>query len=248
MKQRGAIAEHAERATLEKQHLAGSNEWKEWGFIAGVIEVWLRKRDENPTAENGLTWAEYRKLLSIEPEECAWKDAFLASLVEGGLLGTPNEITLEETKKIIFMQRGEETKWRDELAKQKSPRSPETVAGRNPGKATETTPDQHRARVRVRKSYISPSREGTVTVSAHVEPELKDALKKKFEQSGYDNFNDFLSAGLQSIVEKEPARELKPSAELAAAALEQSRNLEKTISRLTQDLSRATLETPSRSR
>lgn len=85
-------------------------------------------------------------------------------------------------------------------------------------------------------------------MSAHVEPELKDALKKKFEQSGFDNFNEFLSASLHSIVEKEPTRELKPSAELAAAALEQTHTLEQTIRRLTQDLSRATLKTPSRSR
>lgn len=93
-----------------------------------------------------------------------------------------------------------------------------------------------RTRVRERKSYISPAREDTVTIAAHAAPELKEALKKKFEQSGFEHFNDFLVASLQRIV-AEPATELKPTTELAETALTQSRELQKTISRLTQDLS-----------
>ena len=92
---------------------------------------------------------------------------------------------------------------------------------------------------RSRTSYVSPSREGTVTIAAHVDPELKNALKKKFEQSGFEHFNDFLTAGLQRLTQ-EPLTELKPSTELAEAALLQSRDLQKTISLLTQDLSRHT--------
>lgn len=100
-----------------------------------------------------------------------------------------------------------------------------------------------RTRVRERKSYISPAREDTVTIAAHAAPELKEALKKKFEQSGFEHFNDFLVASLQRVV-AEPAAELKPTTELAETALHQSRELQKTISRLTQDLSTR----PSRSR
>lgn len=181
-----------------------------------------------------LSEEDLQRLSKLSHKEVQSKGYYFNLLVYDGLFPRRGELTEKELSKFLFMTEEEKPAWEAKLAEIKAQR--------------EEQPAQHRTRVRVRKSYVSPSREGTVTVSAHVEPELKDALKKKFEQSGYDNFNDFLSASLQSIVEKEPARELKPSAELAATALEQSRNLEKTISRLTQDLSRATLDTPSRSR
>ena len=219
-------------------------------YWMSLLEKVIRFRKENSEArgEVWLTEAEFEKFLNMPSKEREWRNALLLSLFEEKVLPSPNHLIRSEILEFISMQEDEQLQWRDKLNKRKSTSTQEVLAERNLDKVTDTTPPQHRTRVRVRKSYVSPSREGTVTVSAHVEPELKDALKKKFEQSGYDNFNDFLSASLQSIVEKEPARELKPSAELAATALEQSRNLEKTISRLTQDLSRATLETTSRSR
>lgn len=85
-------------------------------------------------------------------------------------------------------------------------------------------------------------------VGVHVAPELKDALKKKFEESGFEHFNDFLAAGLQCMVQ-EPRPELKCSAELVATALTQTRHLEKTISLLSQDVStRLSQDLPGRSR
>ena len=100
----------------------------------------------------------------------------------------------------------------------------------------EEQPAQHRGRLRSRKSYVNPAREGTIMVGVHVPHELKDALKKKFEQSGFDNFNEFLATGLQSLVQ-EPSQGLKPTAELVATALTQTRSLEKTMSLLSRNVS-----------
>lgn len=97
----------------------------------------------------------------------------------------------------------------------------------------------HRARIKERKSYLSPARDGKITIAAHAEPELKDALQKKFEESGFEYFNDFLVSSLKRIAE-EPSPELKPTTELAKAALHQSRELQKTINALSQDLSTRT--------
>lgn len=117
------------------------------------------------------------------------------------------------------------------------PMQPEPKDKPKQGKHTDRiTP---RARVRERKSYLSPAREDTVTIAAHAAPELKEALKKKFERSGFEHFNDFLVSGLQNMAQN-PPEELKPTTELAETALTQSRELQKTISRLAQNLSTRT--------
>lgn len=243
MKQRGAVVEQAEQATLQEPSVAAGNLATELGYVGRLERAGLFSNTSTSSLTDEEVDAMVRRL--VEEGENSARIVFFDSLAEQGLLPKPGELRGEEFLKFIFMEPEEQSQWRKRLSKRTAPQSQEAITGST---ETDTTPTQHRARVRVRKSYVSPSREGTVTVSAHVEPELKDALKKKFEQSGFDNFNEFLSASLHSIVEKEPTRELKPSAELAAAALEQTHTLEQTIRRLTQDLSRATLKTPSRSR
>jgi len=144
------------------------------------------------------------------------------------------------------MRPEEESQWRKRLSKRKPPQ--ETIPGSDSGQTTDELSHQQRPRARVRKSYVNPAREDTVMVGVHIAPELKDALKKKFEESGFEHFNDFLAAGLQSLVQ-EPRSELKPSAELVATALTQTRHLEKTISLLSQEVStRLSPDLPIRSR
>lgn len=111
-------------------------DWKEWpekGYIFGMFAFWLVRRTEQPYATSGLRYAEFHRLIEIadNPDEREWRNAFLGSLVKDGLLGNPSEITLEDTKKIIFMQQGEEKQWRSKLTQRKTfhepqPEAPET--------------------------------------------------------------------------------------------------------------------------
>lgn len=95
---------------------------------------------------------------------------------------------------------------------------------------------EKKARTRERKSYLPPSREGKVSVLTYLEPEVKEALDKKYEGSAFDSFQEFLAEGLRRLSQEQP-EELKPSVHLSHVALAQTRELEKTIARLTQDLS-----------
>lgn len=99
--------------------------------------------------------------------------------------------------------------------------------------------EERKPRARERKSYLPPSREGKVSVIAYLEPEVKEALDKKYESSAFTSFQEFLADGLERLSKEQP-EELKPSAELSHVALAQTRELEKTITRLTQDLSTRT--------
>lgn len=166
---------------------------------------------------------------SMTLEELQWRSSFVKDCLAADLLPPKYEMTIDERKKFIFMKPDERKEWEKKLKNTQ----PKETATRT---ATDTSTNQHRARVRERKSYLSPAREDTVIIAAHAAPELKEALKKKFEQSGFEHFNDFLVASLHRIAQ-EPPVELKPTTELAETALAQSRELQKTISRLTQDLS-----------
>jgi hypothetical protein len=202
-----------------------------------LLEEVICFRMENCAArgEVWLTEAEFEKFLDMPSEERVWRDALLKSLAEEKLLTHPKHLMRNEILEFISMERDEQSQWRDRLSKRKSTPTQEAVTGNDSGKVTNVTPDHTRARVRVRKSYVNPAREDKIMVGVHVAPELKDALKKKFEQSGFDNFNEFLATGLQSLVQ-EPSQGLKPDAELLATALTQTRSLEKTISLLSRNV------------
>ncbi len=232
MKQRSAVAERAEPATLQEPSLAAPTEF---GYIERLEQAGLFPS----TTAYKLTVKEVAAMVKRLVEEGrhsgSYRTVFFDSLAEQGLLPKPGELTGEELKKFIFMQPEEESQWRKRLAKRNQSQSQATVAGGSGPSAPDATPEQHRARVRVRKSYVNPAREDKIMVGVHVAPELKDALKKKFEQSGFDNFNEFLATGLQSLVQ-EPSQGLKPDAELLATALTQTRSLEKTISLLSRNV------------
>ncbi len=252
MKQRSAVAERAGQATLQEPPLAAGDAVTEsvyaHKYLTRLEDAGLfpgRPSNTKMTVEEVVEII--NKLLLVDGDVCCYRIAIFDHLAEQGLLPKPGELTGEELEKFIFMKPEEEQQWRARLSKRKSTPTQGTLTGSDSGKATETTPDQHRARVRIRKSYVNPAREDTVMVGVHVAPELKDALKKKFEQSRFEHFNDFLAAGLQSMVQ-EPPQELKPTAELVATALTQTRNLEKTINLLSQNVSTRLSHDSTRSR
>jgi hypothetical protein len=185
-----------------------------------------------------------RRLSKLSPREVKRKGYYFNLLAYDGLFPQRGELTNEEGSKFLFMTEGEKPAWEAKLAglkaKREAQRARDQLTVPDTRKADDAPAPQHRDRVRSRnkerKSYLNPAREDTITIAAHAEPALKEALKKKFEQSGFEHFNDFLVASLERIAD-EPPVELKPAAELAETALTQSRELQKTISRLTQDLS-----------
>jgi hypothetical protein len=96
------------------------------------------------------------------------------------------------------------------------------------------TPPQQGHTERLKRGYVSPSRRGLVPVTAHVPPELRQALHEKYQQSGVPSFNEFMTSLLQRTID-DPAQH-DTSATLAEA-VEHTRALQKTISTLALDLS-----------
>lgn len=132
---------------------------------------------------------------------------------------------------------------RDRVAKSKDQKAIEQLRHREairkslmPEPAPQQTEEPKQHHLKARKSSVPPSREGTVTIAAHASPELKEALNKKFEESPFKTFNDFLIDTLERRVTP-PKGELKPSAELAKVLLAQSRELQKTAEAISEDLS-----------
>lgn len=184
------------------------------------------------------------RLAKLSRGEVQTKGYYFNLLVYDGLFPQRGELTDEECSRFLFMKEEEKPAWEAKLAGLKTQREAQRARNQltepDTRKPDDAPAPQHRDRVRSRnkerKSYLNPAREDTITIAAHADPALKEALKKKFEQSGFEHFNDFLVASLERIAD-EPPVELKPAAELAETALTQSRELQKTISRLTQDLS-----------
>lgn len=85
-----------------------------------------------------------------------------------------------------------------------------------------------------RSSYLSPSREGKVTITAHVDPELKQAVTKLADQSNL-TFNEFITTLLKRVVNA-PAQKTDSTLKISEDALAQTRELEKTIHQLTLEL------------
>lgn len=185
-----------------------------------------------------------KRLQKLSRGDVQSKGYYFNLLAYDGLFPQRGELTDEECSRFLFMKEEEKPAWEAKLAGLKTQREAQRARDQltepDTRKADDTPAPQHRDRVRSRnkerKSYLNPAREDTITIAAHADPALKEALKKKFEQSGFEHFNDFLVASLERIAD-EPPVELKPAAELAETALTQSRELQKTISRLTQDLS-----------
>lgn len=99
----------------------------------------------------------------------------------------------------------------------------------------EQKPEQEDYTHRNRVKYVSPSRRGLVPLTAHVPPQLRQAITEKYEQSGFPSLNEFLTALYQRIID-DPTQ-LEASTKLAEAVA-QTRQLQKTISNLALDLSR----------
>lgn len=97
---------------------------------------------------------------------------------------------------------------------------------------TGTPPQQHTEKLK--RGYVSPSRRGLVPVTAHVPPELRQALHEKYEQSGCDSFNEFMTSLLQRTIDAPANHDTSVN---VAEAVEQTRALQKTISKLAIDLS-----------
>lgn len=89
--------------------------------------------------------------------------------------------------------------------------------------------------IKPRTSYVSPSREGKVTITAHVDPELKEAVTKLADQSNL-TFNEFITAILKRAVAS-PAQQTDQTLHLSEEALEKTREAEKVLHRLTVTLS-----------
>ncbi len=89
--------------------------------------------------------------------------------------------------------------------------------------------------IKPRTSYVSPSREGKVTITTHVDPELKEAVTKLADQSNL-TFNEFITAILKREVAS-PAQQTDETLHLSEEALEKTREAEKVLHRLTVNLS-----------
>ncbi len=105
----------------------------------------------------------------------------------------------------------------------------------------DTPPEQpqthHRARVtKQRASYIPPSREGKVSVVAHVAPELKEAVNKVADESGL-TINEFLTLALQQAVKGHSAQIDALTEKMTQEALEKTRVAEKALNRMSVNFS-----------
>lgn len=89
--------------------------------------------------------------------------------------------------------------------------------------------------IKPRTSYVSPSREGKVTITAHVDPDLKEAVTKLADQSNL-TFNEFITSILKREVAS-PAQHKDQTLHLSEEALEKTREAEEAIHRLTVNLS-----------
>ncbi len=96
----------------------------------------------------------------------------------------------------------------------------------------QTPPQPHTEKLK--RGYVSPSRRGLVPVTAHVPPQLRQALHEKYEQSGCDSFNEFMTSLLQRTIDAPANHDTSVN---VAEAVEQTRALQKTISKLAIDLS-----------
>ncbi len=104
----------------------------------------------------------------------------------------------------------------------------------------ESSPKKHTETVKRRsgRSYVSPSRENTVSLIAHVEPELANSIKHIAKETGL-GLNEFLTAVLQRVVyEHDPAHveDIRPTEHLSEEALAKTRELQQTLERLTVNL------------
>lgn len=97
---------------------------------------------------------------------------------------------------------------------------------------TGTPPQQHTEKLK--RGYVSPSRRGLVPVTAHVPPELRQALHQKFEESGCDSFNEFMTSLLQRTIDNTAQPD---TSKKLAAVVEQTRALQKSVSDIALDLS-----------
>ncbi len=103
-----------------------------------------------------------------------------------------------------------------------------------------SSPKKHTETVKRRsgRSYVSPSRENTVSLIAHVEPELANSIKHIAKETGL-GLNEFLTAVLQRVVyEHDPAHveDIRPTEHLSEEALAKTRELQQTLERLTVNL------------
>lgn len=120
------VTEDKGNVTLPRKPSHDFFDWKTQGYLPALQNVWLNKIiDDVP----GMTQEEFDLFGTMRLEEQEWKNAFLTSLAEDGLIGNPEELTLDETKLIIFMDRKEGNEWQDKLlAKRKYKQSQTTDA------------------------------------------------------------------------------------------------------------------------
>jgi antitoxin component of RelBE/YafQ-DinJ toxin-antitoxin module len=227
MKPRDAVVDRQEQATLPESSLTA--------VIApfGYIER-LKQAGLFPSINTyNITAQELGEIVSrLLEENHGSRIVFFDSLAEQGLLPKPGELSGEQLKQFIFMQPKDESGWRKRLNKRTVPESQEPSAEtREP----DTTPVSPRAPVRLRKTYVSPSREGKATITVHVDPELKENVLKVAEQSNL-TFNEFITALLKRSVDS-PAQQSDETLHLSEDALQKTREAEKAIRRLTVTLS-----------
>lgn len=144
------------------------------GYVHRLMDMKIIRGDET-----GFTVKQLNDVFRMPPEEQEWKNAFLDSLIQEGLLNEVRKLSApEELKRFVFMGEEEQGAWKKELLERKAQSSPQR--------------------------YITPKYEDTVLVAVRVEPETRDKFHAVMRAKG-TNAQEFLSSVIAHEVEKNPA-------------------------------------------
>ena len=135
-------------------------------WIVSLAELLFLKKEVG--VDDGLTDEEFDRLLDLSPEEREWKDALLDSVIKEELILHPEDLTIEELKKFIFMQPGEENEWRDKLAQRQG----------KPSEITVTTAKEHAQSDAKPKFRAARWGERTVSMEMKTLPAVREAVKQ----------------------------------------------------------------------
>lgn len=180
------------------------------------------------------------RLGKLSRGEVQTKGYYFNLLVYDGLFPQRGELTDEECSRFLFMKEEEKPAWEAKLAGIKAQREAQQPRDQLTEVDTRNAADvpparQHRPRVKSRSSYLSPSREGTIAIAVHLDPDLKEGLDKAVEQSGLTQ-REYLTALIRHAV-KGHSPQADETLDLSKEALMKTHEAEQALRRLTNTLS-----------